>query len=124
MIKLNKKIGQDTLQIEFAKMTDMHKFNSIYGSLPSKCTSCDSPQIYLSHKSPGGNDYYTLACGACGAEANFGMHKDNKGLYWKAEKMTVYQGNGKPKDYKSAIKDDQVPIDADMITNDEETVPF
>ncbi len=90
MIKLNTKIGKHTLQMEFGKMKDLHKFGSIYGNLPQKCTNCQSDNIYLSYKNPKGNDYYTLACGDCTADANFGIKKEDGGLFWKAEKMSIY----------------------------------
>jgi len=74
-------------------MSEVHKWNSTYGNLPKVCDACKSPNIFLSHRAPGGNDYFSIACGDCGAEANFGIHKDNKGLYWKrGTKMSVYQG--------------------------------
>ena len=90
MIKISLKIGRFPLQIEFREMKHLHKFGSIYGNLPQKCDACGSDNIFLSFKNPGGNDYYTLQCGACTADANFGLHKDGSGLFWKREKMTVY----------------------------------
>ena len=82
------------MQLEFRGMSEVHKFNKIYGRVPKVCDACGSENIYLGYKSPQGNDYYTVECGDCGADANFGILKDNKGLYWKGEKMEVYQGDG------------------------------
>ena len=91
MIKLNSKIGRYTLQIEFKTMKELHKFGSIYGNLPQKCTACGSDNIFLSYKNPQDSDYFMIACGDCTATANFGIHKNEaKSLYWKNDKMTVY----------------------------------
>jgi len=94
MIKLATKIGKVTVQCEFNVMSDVHKFMGIYGSVPEKCDNCQSDNIYPSHMAPGGNDYFTMQCGSCGASCNFGQKKDGRGLYWKNDKMTVYTGDG------------------------------
>jgi len=91
MIKLTTKIGKQMLEIELPKMKDVHKFNKIYGSLPTKCDNCQSLNVYISYMNPGGNDYFTMECGECGANANFGIHKEGRDLYWKGNKMKVYQ---------------------------------
>ena len=91
MITIKQKIGNQVIECQFQKMSEVHKHNATYGSLPKKCDACGSDDIYLSHKSPQGNDYYMVECGTCGASANFGIHKDGKGLFWKRDKMQVYK---------------------------------
>ena len=91
MIKINITIGNQAMQVELPSMKAVHKFNEVSGALPKECGNCKSTNIFISFKNPGGNDYYTLKCGACGADANFGIHKDEKEtLYWKDEAMTIY----------------------------------
>lgn len=93
IIKYETKIGKNRIMLEFQHMSELHKWNAIYGNLSKKCDNCGSENIYLSYKNPQDNDFYMLQCKECGAEANFGIHKLDKGLYWKGEKMKVYQGN-------------------------------
>ncbi len=90
MIKVNTRIGKQTLQIELPNMKAVHQFNEVYGGLPTKCDNCQSENIYISYKNPGDNDYFTIRCGDCTADANFGIHKKGNTLYWKDEKMTIY----------------------------------
>ncbi len=90
MIKLTTRIGKQTFQIDLPTMRDVHKFNKTYGSLPSKCDACGSENVFISYMNPGGNDYFTIECGACGANANFGIHKEGQGLFWKGDKMAVW----------------------------------
>jgi len=96
MIKLATKIGKVTVQCDLPDMKQAHKFMGIYGSVPEKCDVCQSDNVYPSHMAPGGNDYFTMECGACGATCNFGQKKDGNALYWKNDKMAVYQGGGDP----------------------------
>ena len=124
MIKLNTRIGKYTLQIEFNDMKQLHKFGSVYGNLPSKCTACGSDDIHLSYKNPKGNDYYTLACGECKADANFGIKKDNGGLFWKDEKMTVYVSEGGDSSQhqgnaEQGVKDAQAIFGPESMVDDE-----
>jgi len=98
MIKVNFKIGRQSMQAEFETMRDVHKHNTVYGKLPQKCTAikdengypCGSDDIYIDHQEFNGNEYWRLACGTCGASANFGIHKQGGSLFWKNDPMTVY----------------------------------
>jgi len=126
MIKLSIKIGKHQLQIEFPTMKAMHKFGAVYGNLPQKCTNpqCGSTNIYLSYKNPKGNDYFTIACGDCKADANFGIHNnETKNLYWKDEKMTVYEAANQPPKTTGQPKDNlekQVENNIGFADDDEE----
>jgi len=91
MIKVNFKIGQQTIQADLPDMRALHKLNSVYGNLPKVCDTCGDENIYLNHREINGNEYWSISCPKCGAAANFGIHKnEGKGLFWKREKMEVY----------------------------------
>lgn len=94
IVKMNTKIGNQTMQIEFSSMEELHKFNKVYGGkLPSKCDHCGSENVYLSYMSPKGYEYYMVECGDCGASANFGILQDKTGMFWKGDKMDVFKGD-------------------------------
>ena len=94
MIKIKTKIGKQVFDVELPNMKSAHRFNSTYGQLPVKCTACGSENVFISYKNPGGHEYYTFECGACGAEANFGIHQNKEqSLFWKNEKMKKYVPN-------------------------------
>jgi hypothetical protein len=98
-VKMNFKIGENTFQLEVdnPKLADamktIHGFGEVYGALPSHCDTCQSQRIYLSFRRPKGFSYYLLECADCGAQAGFGQLKETEGLFWKAEKMTPYEGS-------------------------------
>ena len=94
MIKIRLNIGCQEIVAEVKDMKAACKFNSTYGKLPKVCDACESPNIFLSYKSPQGNDYYMMECGDCGATANFGILKETQNLFWKREKMEKYVPNG------------------------------
>ena len=94
MIKVNTRIGKQSLQVELPNMKAVHQFNEVYGGIPTKCDHCKSENVYISYKNPGDNDYFTIRCGDCTADANFGIHKQGGTLYWKDEKMTIYVPDG------------------------------
>lgn len=89
-ITMKTKIGKNELSVDFEKMSDVHKFGGIYGNLPKVCDACKSENIYLSYRNINDNEYFSMGCGDCGANANFGIHKNGKGLFWKSAKMEVY----------------------------------
>ena len=124
MIKTQIKIGKNTIQAEFNDMKSVHKFGAVYGNLPEKCDACGDGNLFLSHKNPKGNDYFMIECGKCGATANFGIHNnESKSLYWKREKMAVFQGNGQ----QSAPQNNQqsnADFEAGAFTNDNQEVSF
>jgi len=96
-IKANLKIGDLSVQGEFDSDKELHKFMGVYGRASTKCDACKSDNVYPSYKNPGGHEYFTMECGKCGASANFGQHQnESKTLYWKGEKMAVYQGGDNP----------------------------
>lgn len=95
MIKATIAIGKMRLELEAQNMKDVFKWSGVYSNLPKKCDACQSDNLYLSHKSPKGNDYYSLKCADCSAEANFGQTKDGGNLYYKADnKMEIYSQVG------------------------------
>lgn len=103
MFKLTMPIGKGTIEINSQDVKGLHKLSEVYGSLPSECDNCKSPDLYLSHKniksSQDGNhyDYYGIKCKKCTAELTFGQKKDGSGFFVKhGEKMTVYVPNQQP----------------------------
>ena len=48
-----------------------------------KCGNCDSPRIRCDVREYDGNKYFKLVCNVCGAQIDFGQHKDGKGLFIK-----------------------------------------
>jgi len=49
----------------------------------SACGACKSPSIRFDVREWDGNKYFKMACNACGAQIDFGQHKDGKGLFVK-----------------------------------------
>jgi hypothetical protein len=47
------------------------------------CGCCKSAHIRCDVREFDGNSYYKLLCNACGAQLDFGQHKDGKGLFVK-----------------------------------------
>ena len=98
-IKFETHIGKNKLVIETEKMSDLHKWGSTYMGIPKKCDACGSDDLFLSYKTPSGFEYFLVECMDCHASANFGQKADRSGLYWKGDKMEVYQkGAGNPPD--------------------------
>ncbi len=98
-VKINLKVGKNAMQVEVPDMKAAHHFGAVYGNLPTKCDACGSENIFLNFRCPKGHEYYSLGC-ECGAEANFGIHQnDKKSLFWKNEKMVKFapgQGKSQP----------------------------
>lgn len=102
-------IGSMNLSCEAQSMQDIFKWSGLYANLPKKCDACSGDSLYLSYKNPSGNDYYSLKCIDCGAEGNFGQHKEGGSLYWKWEtKLEKYvkTGNGS----KKAAPEEDLPF--------------
>jgi hypothetical protein len=93
MFTITYKIGDSVLTYQSNDIKSIHKVGSVYGALPKKCDACGKKDIYLSYKSPKGNDFYTLVCSDCGAELHIHQKRDG-GLYIKwGEKMEKYSPN-------------------------------
>ena len=73
--------------------------------LPSKCDACQSPDVFLTHKAPKGNDYYSIKCKVCGAELHLHQKKEGGFFLKQDEKMTVYTGTPK----EQANQDSECP---------------
>lgn len=56
----------------------------------SQCGCCESANIRYSSRTVDDNDYYELACRACGASLSFGQHKNGETLFPKRKDS---QGN-------------------------------
>jgi hypothetical protein len=111
MITLKLKIGNSVIEYSGEDVKKVHKFSAVYGMLPDKCDACGSVNIFLSHKSPGGNDYFGIACKSCGAELNFHQKKEGGFYVKRGEKMEVYKSD--------VEKSKETPLD-----NNDKDVPF
>jgi translation initiation factor 2 beta subunit (eIF-2beta)/eIF-5 len=90
MLVLKTKVGKTVLEFEAADLKQACKISALVGMFPDKCSECGSDDIILTHKSPGGNDYYGLRCKGCGAEQNFHQRKEG-GFYITADdKFSIY----------------------------------
>lgn len=61
MYKATIAIGKMRLEIETQSMKDVFKWSGVYATLPKKCDACGSDNLYLSYRSPKGNDYCFLS---------------------------------------------------------------
>lgn len=127
MITLKLRIGKGMLEFQGNNSRDAHKFSAIYGALPNVCDNCKSDDIFLSYKSPKGNDYYTLTCKKCNAELVLHQKKEG-GFYLKyGEKMTVYQTNGTsqggetPEGFDKAVNEEKLKEHSEQAKDD---IPF
>jgi len=84
MVKYKLKLGNGTIEAECQDMKSAHRFGAVYGGIPQKCHECGSEDIYLSFKSPSGNDYYIIQCKKCGAEFTLHQYK-NGGFFIKPD---------------------------------------
>jgi len=116
MITYKLKLGNSVIEYSDADIKKVHRFSSVYGQIPTKCT-CGSTDIYLTAKSPKGNDYYGVACRSCGAELMFHQKKEG-GFYLKqGETFQKWGGGGdreepqrKPEGFDDAGKSEGVPF--------------
>jgi hypothetical protein len=125
MINLKIKIGNSVLEFQANTMKEIHKFSAIYGMLPSKCDACKSPEIFLNHKAPKGNDYFGLRCKTCGAELTLHQKKEGGFFIKQGEKMEVYkpennQAAGLTKEFLESKKDDYNPNEDEDLSS----IPF
>lgn len=119
MVTIKLRIGRSMLEMQANNEKDIHKFCAIYGALPNVCDNCQSDDIYLSHKSPKGNDYYTLVCKKCNASMRIHQKKEDKGFYVVAEeKMVIYQPT--PEGFDDAVKEEEKKNDAAVMQRAEE----
>jgi hypothetical protein len=95
MYKFKIQFGKNDVMCEVERMSDVHKVLASYNGMPKKCDDCGSDDLIPIWKQIKDDEYYKLACQACGAEANFGQYKGGKGLFWKRDKMKVYQKENK-----------------------------
>jgi len=90
MVRLTTRIGKTTLEIEAPDMKTVCKASALIGAIPDKCGLCQSDEIHLTHKAPGGNDYYGVRCKKCGAEQNFHQRKEGGFYITAGDKFSIY----------------------------------
>lgn len=116
MIKATIKIGAMNLAFEAENMKDVFKWSGLYGNLPKQCDSCQSENLFLSHRGDKeGHDYFGIKCKDCGAEGKFGQHKVGGGLFYKWDNKMEKYVPGPP----SGPSGSQQPTDSDR-----ENLPF
>ena len=85
MIKLRQTLGDLTVEVEADTPTKAISQLNFWNSLPPVCPDCES-ELRLFFKNPSGNEYYGLRCiGPVPHEANFGIRKEDRGLYYKGD---------------------------------------
>jgi hypothetical protein len=102
------KLGSKTLSIS-GEGDDkaIIKHMSFWAQMPEKCGKCGSVNLFLNFRSPKGNDYYGLRCGACGADCNFGQLKTG-GFYHKNEWKVWASGDKVESQTEAPITDDDI----------------
>lgn len=90
------KIGNSELEFQDNDMNEVHKFSSIWGSLPNACQACGSLNVALGHRSVKTAEgqiyqYCTFVCKDCKAELT--IKKNTNGQYYieRDAVMAVYQ---------------------------------
>jgi hypothetical protein len=127
MITLKFKIGKGMIEYQSNDIKSIHKFSSVYGALPRKCDNCKSEDLYLSHKSPKGNDYYFIICKDCNAELI--IHQKKEGGYYlkwgeKMEKYLPQKNNENDEDDNIKVIKKSFPNAEKINDNIKESVPF
>ena len=106
MITYKMKVGNGMLEYSSEDPKKVHKFASVYGSLPTKCDCCGKTDLYLFHKSPKDNDYFGIRCKDCGAELTFHQYKEGGFYTTKEDKFKQFvAGEARPEPAKQTSKD-------------------
>ncbi len=116
MIKLTTKIGKIQIETDLPTMKDVHRFMNIYGKVQTECDVCHSENVFPSFMSPGGNEYWMMECGNCGATANWGQKREGEALFWKDDKMTQYTGDTSNADAGNAPQQSPPQSDSELMT--------
>lgn len=100
MLTYKIRIGEGTLEFQADSLDKICRMSAVLGMIPSACSNCESQKVFLSHKNPGGNDYYVVKCKDCGAELLIRQKKAG-GYYIKDDdKMSVYVKPDQPAEQK------------------------
>jgi|GEM_PF-2758625 len=56
---------------------------AFFAELPERCgnPTCGGDRLRMKHRSPKGNDYYSIECADCGHEYTLGITKEDKRLF-------------------------------------------
>jgi len=102
-IKINKKIGNSTIQFEIEEPKDVEALAlaGMIASAPSQCSLCKSQNVTLSGKKAKGYTFVEIKCEDCSASSSMGQYKEG-GIFWKSFEKFQPQ----PK----AEGDDNIPV--------------
>ena len=64
-----------------AAMKALGEYQEVF--LERKCGQCGKEDIIYEHRQVDGHDYYSLKCADCGAQLDFGQHKNGVTLFAK-----------------------------------------
>lgn len=110
MVKFKQKMGRGQIEVESQDFKGLCKVMDLIGRFPDKCSSCQSDDLHLYHKSPKGNDYYGVRCRYCGAEQAFHQRKEG-GFYIKwDDKFEKYGGDDSPKKESTESFESDIPF--------------
>lgn len=92
--KLKTMVGKDVWEfdIESNDLEDFWKMASVLTSFPKVCGNCNQDDLSFKHRSPKGNDYYSVDCKACGHTLRYGQHKEG-GMFFVKNWEAPYQGD-------------------------------
>ena len=91
IVKINKKIGNTTLQFEVEgdKERDALFNATSFTTIPESCGLCGSQDVLLDGMKAKGFTFVQVKCEKCGARSQMGERKDG-GIFWKEfEKYTI-----------------------------------
>ena len=73
------------LEFDCANPKDALKELSVYGEVFAErsCGQCKKVELAYEHREWDGHDYYSLRCLSCGAQLDFGQHKNGRTLFAK-----------------------------------------
>jgi len=83
------------LEVEANSVTEAIEIISGYATVFSitKCGKCGSERVRPEHRVASGYNFYNIRCDECGAQFDFGQHKEGGTLFPKRDKgWYVYQG--------------------------------
>lgn len=82
-LKLQTKLGNNTIMVEAENVKDLIKEISFFNELPAHCGNCKSSNLGFRHRNVRENDFYEIVCRDCGHSFKLGQHKGKETLFPK-----------------------------------------